>query len=115
MVSANSIQTYENFIKPNKKGLIKEVFEQIGRSHPKGITLFEVAEILDKDRHQISGRTSELVALELIILSGEYKKIPHAKNPRTDHGIWILTKKGQETYNKMFPPKVDKDGQAVLF
>lgn len=103
-MNPNSVATFREHIGPNLSDCQKEVFEIIKAHHPHGITGYEVAMILDKFPNQISGRFGELVALDLIILDG-YRKLVDSKNPKTNHGIWILKEK----------IKVDKDGQATLF
>lgn len=93
MVSENSIRTYRDHVEPTLSQRQKDVFEVI-KKYPEGITIYETAMKLGVFPNHVSGRFSELVSKDLIILSGEFKKINGGK---TNHGIWILTEKGKQT------------------
>jgi hypothetical protein len=88
MTSPISYHNYQTVVKPTLAKRHKEIYDII-EAHPKGVNSKKICEILNKTPNQISGRFSEMVALDLIIVDG-FEKIGKSR-----FGIWIIKQKGQ--------------------
>lgn len=84
-----SVQNYRELVEPNVAERHIKIFKLIAQ-HPDGIHSKEICEILGKLPHQISGRFTELVKLDLIIVDRIVKV------GKSNYGVWILTEKGKE-------------------
>jgi hypothetical protein len=101
MISPISQVNYKELILPKLSESQKEIYDIILK-YPKGINSLELSNILGKERHKFSGRLSELVKMDLIIVDGIVKV------GESNFGIW----KAKVWIEKI---KVDKEGQINLF
>ncbi len=60
MMHENSLHNYDTKILPTLRGRRLEVYSAIKKLGGIGCTLFEVAQLLDKPYHTLSGRLTEL-------------------------------------------------------
>jgi hypothetical protein len=90
-VSPISQHNYQDLIRPTVKKRHLEIYDLISASGSEGITSKEICETLGKLPHQISGRFSEMVALDLIIVD-RWVKIG-----KSTYGVWIKKEVGKQT------------------
>jgi hypothetical protein len=68
-VSTISRINYYELILPTLSETQLKLYEII-KKHPKGITSYDLIQILGKEHHKFSGRLSDLIALDMIKVSG---------------------------------------------
>jgi predicted HTH transcriptional regulator len=101
MRSEVSTKNYTELILPKLSESQKEIYDIISK-YPRGINSLELSNILGKERHKFSGRLSDLVKMDLIIVDGTVKV------GESTFGIWKAKVHLQEH-------KVDRFGQVTLF
>jgi hypothetical protein len=85
-VSPISVDNYRELVVPTLKKRHKEIYELILAAGDKCINSKTICEKLGKLPHQISGRFSEMVALDLIIVDRTEKV------GKSTYGVWIVKK-----------------------
>lgn len=88
-VSNISKQNYYELILPTLKKRHSEIYKLIAESGSEGMTSKAICEKLDKLPHQISGRFSEMVALDLIIVD-RWVQITNDSGTKSTYGVWII-------------------------
>jgi hypothetical protein len=96
MQSTVSIKNYTELILPKLSESQKKIYDIISK-YACGINSLDLEKEIGKERHKFSGRLTELVKMDLIIVDRMQKV------GESTFGVWKVK------------TKVDKDGQVELF